>query len=1242
MKSQKLPQGNLFESLFPCRSKAGIAGPSIRLAAIALCALLLLTGMSLTASAQTLSFAGLQTTLASGLSAPNSVAVDGAGDVYITDTQNNRILEIPANCTSASCQLVLPTTGLLLPEGVVVDGDGDVFIADTHNNRIVELPAGCTASSCQITVGGGFNYPAGLAVDPGGDLFIADYHNNRVEELPVGCTSTSCQTTVPASGLNGPAGVAVDPAGDIFIADYNNNRVVEVPAGCTSGSCQIVVPTNSLLDPAGVALDALGDLYIADTGNNRVVEIPAGCTTSSCQVTLPTNGLYGPLGLSVAVDQAGNVFVADTYNNRVIELQRHSVNFGGVNVGASSSITLNFTVNSSITLASSNAAAFTQGVASLDFATASASTCIGSQTAGNTCSITLNFTPQAPGPRTGAIQILSSTGTVVATTLVSGEGIAPALAYVPGPPQIQVGTGFSGTFAVADAAGNVYVADTYNSRVVKIPSGCASATCQTTVGTGLSNPFAVAVDGVGDVFIGDTGNNRVVEVPAGCTTSSCIIVVASGLNSPEGVAVDGYGNVFIGDTHNNRIVEISPGCTTSSCWSIFGSGLNEPAGLAVDGLDNLYVADYNNNRVVEIRAGCTSSFCQTTIASGLSGPGGVAVDAAGDLFVADFNNSQVLEIPVGCTTTTCQSTVGSGLNSPAGVALDGLGDIFIADSGNSRIVEEPRSQAPSLSFATLGMTSSAPQTVTLQNIGNAPLTFASFTASSNFALNAGTTTCSTSSPLAPGGLCNLSLVCTPTISGSITGTLKLSDNALNGAPATQVIPLACAAGGAAPSITSANTVTFGAGTASSFTVTTTGSPVPALAETGALPAGVTFVDNGNGTGTLSGTPTTGGTFSITFTATNALSQTTQSFTLNVSSGTADNLGSYYNVYGIASAGTSPKWGGFDGDGYAYNSSLLGSSLTYKGVTFPLGAANALDAVSGQTVPLPSGAYTQLYLLGAAVNGPQTNQTIVVTYTDGSSSTFTQSFSDWFAGPKGYSGETTVIQTANRIVPGGGTQSGTVDVYGYTFQLTAGKTPASVRLPCNRNVVFLAIGVGGAVGTGTPITPYIQVNGASWQQTATANVIWGSSVNLGPQPLNVGSWSWTGPNGYTSTARQINNIPLSAGVNTFVATYTNPSGIKSTQTFTITVTGTPITPYIQVNGQKWQQTNNVTVWWGSWVNLGPQPLNGGSWKWTGPNGFSSTSRQIDLIAWFPGTSTFTATYTDPTGAQSMETFTITVY
>jgi hypothetical protein len=88
-------------------------------------------------------------------------------------------------------------------------------------------------------------------------------------------------------------------------------------------------------------------------------------------------------------------------------------------------------------------------------------------------------------------------------------------------------------------------------------------------------------------------------------------------------------------------------------------------------------------------------------------------------------------------------------------------------------------------------------------------------------------------------------------------------------------------------------------------------------------------------------------------------------------------------------------------------------------------------------------------------------------------------------------------------------------------------------------------------TPTAITPYIQVNAGAWAQESSVTVASGSTVNLGPQPVSGGSWRWSGPNGYSSTARQINAIPLGSGANTYVATYTNSSGCNSTETFTIT-------------------------------------------------------------------------------------------
>jgi galactose oxidase len=102
-------------------------------------------------------------------------------------------------------------------------------------------------------------------------------------------------------------------------------------------------------------------------------------------------------------------------------------------------------------------------------------------------------------------------------------------------------------------------------------------------------------------------------------------------------------------------------------------------------------------------------------------------------------------------------------------------------------------------------------------------------------------------------------------------------------------------------------------------------------------------------------------------------------------------------------------------------------------------------------------------------------------------------------------------------------------------------------------IFLAVSVGNC--TPTPITPYLQVNGGTWQGATTATVAAGSTVNFGPQPLG-GTWSWTGPGGFTSNQREIDGIPLSAGSNTFVSTYINPSFCSSTQNFVITVGSGP--------------------------------------------------------------------------------------
>ena len=117
-----------------------------------------------------------------------------------------------------------------------------------------------------------------------------------------------------------------------------------------------------------------------------------------------------------------------------------------------------------------------------------------------------------------------------------------------------------------------------------------------------------------------------------------------------------------------------------------------------------------------------------------------------------------------------------------------------------------------------------------------------------------------------------------------------------------------------------------------------------------------------------------------------------------------NLSSTFNRTGIAANGSSFSGSGLDGYGYALSANLLGTSLTVGGTTFNLGPAGTEDAVSaaGQTIALPTGNDAALKLLAFGVNGAQPNQTFTVTYTDGTTQTFTQSLSDW-AIPQDYPG-----------------------------------------------------------------------------------------------------------------------------------------------------------------------------------------------------------------------------------------------
>ncbi|HEY4905191.1 MAG TPA: hypothetical protein VIH89_17070 [Candidatus Sulfotelmatobacter sp.] len=234
-----------------------------------------------------------------------------------------------------------------------------------------------------------------------------------------------------------------------------------------------------------------------------------------------------------------------------------------------------------------------------------------------------------------------------------------------------------------------------------------------------------------------------------------------------------------------------------------------------------------------------------------------------------------------------------------------------------------------------------------------------------------------------------------------------------------------------------------------------------------LPKGVTATVQGTGnkqkvvfkataaaiTGLNSITVTgTSGTITQTFTLTLAVSAAVAT----TGTGTQVDLSSEFNLNGIYTDGTKYTTGGMDGLGYSYSANLLTTARAFNGILLTFGPANEPDAVAsnGQVITLSSGQFSGLELLATAVQGNQASQTFTVTYTDGTTSKFTQSLSDWFT-PQKYPHESEGVAMAYRNFDNGIKDQRTFNLYAYRLVLNKAKTVQSITLPNNANVIVLA-------------------------------------------------------------------------------------------------------------------------------------------------------------------------------------------
>jgi sugar lactone lactonase YvrE len=254
----------------------------------------------------------------SGLTNPTGLAFDGAGDLFIVDSNNNQVVKL----TPAGTQTTV-VSGLNGPQGIAVDGAGNVFIADENSSRVVEEPA---AGGALITVGNNLRAPNGVAVDGAGNIFIADTNNNRIVEI----LAASGTQVAAGSGISGPIDVVVDGSGNLFVSSIDLPYLVELPAG---GGPQISLGSG-FSQPFSLAVDGAGNIYVADRVHGRIVELPAG---GSSQITVSSIGGSSPEG--IALDAAGDLFIDDSYAATVSELNRSQApgfSFASTEVGQTS------------------------------------------------------------------------------------------------------------------------------------------------------------------------------------------------------------------------------------------------------------------------------------------------------------------------------------------------------------------------------------------------------------------------------------------------------------------------------------------------------------------------------------------------------------------------------------------------------------------------------------------------------------------------------------------------------------------------------------------------------------------------------------------------------------------------------------------------------------------------------------------------------------------------------------------
>ncbi len=711
---------------------------------------------------------------------PYGVTEDVDGNIFIADAGNNQIRKVDTNGIISTVagngspgysgdDGLAVNASLNIPVQGVVDGSGNLYIADHDNNRIRKVAttgmittvagngvAGYSGDGGQAT-NASLHFPSALTFDSVGNLYIADYLNNRIRRVD----ASGVITTVAGNGstaysgdggqatnasLNVPNGVTFDATGNFYIADYGNSRIRKVDtngiittmagngqpfAGGDGGSA-----TNaSLQDPVYVVVDVFGRLFITDVYDGLIRQVD----TSGIITTLVT-GLNHPGGLFV--DSSDNLFIGDAGSSRI----------GKVALLGSPVLNLY--------------PATTNNAGNYDVIVSDSTGSVTSSVASLTVNVPAFISVQ---PQSQSVSV----GSNVTLNVTAGGTVPLHYQWLSNSIAILDATNFNFTFNLAhtNPVGGFSVVVTNNYGVVTssfatltilvIPPGIASQPASQTVGMGSNATFNVVASGSppfnyqwllnGSVLNGQTNStlflpglltnqagayNVLITSPYGSITSK-VATLTVGFppyitQQPTNQTVLAGGRAFLsvgvvgigpysyqwqsnGSNLSNNIISTVAGNGVASFSGdgaqAINASMNVATGVAADLAGNIFIADQNNNRIRKVDAYGVITTVAGTGVLGFSGDGGaatnaklttpfaVATDSAGNLFIADQGNNRVRKMDTNgiLTTFAGKSPIVSGfsgdggpatnavLNTPAGLFVDATGNLYIADQNNDRI-----------------------------------------------------------------------------------------------------------------------------------------------------------------------------------------------------------------------------------------------------------------------------------------------------------------------------------------------------------------------------------------------------------------------------------------------------------------------------------------------------------------------------------------------------------------------------